>query len=103
MKRLIVALLAFGVVAGPAFANNDYVYVNYNDNRERINGLDMDTLSVCELKRLLASEFGLNIRKFHLTRPGGSRLREGKTLAEESIRHAGRVAVKEVSASTQCT
>lgn len=103
MKRLILAVVLAGVGFGPAFAANDYVYIMHNGEKERVKGLDMDKLSTCELKRIVADNFDLSIRKFDLKKLGGTKLKEDKKLVEQYLRHASTIAVVETSSSFQCT
>lgn len=72
MKRLILAVMVAGLGFGAAFAANGLLYVEYNGEREILRRLDLDALSVCGLKRQIASKYDLEIREFDLKKTGES-------------------------------
>lgn len=101
MKKMFFALIGGMLLAGSAQAS-DYVFVEYNDARERIQRIDRKTLSVCALKARVAGMFGLNTNKFDLRRKSGGPLSDTKTLAGAGVGNGNILTVKETNYSSQC-
>lgn len=100
-KGIFAALLAFGLLAGPAIAANDHVFVVYEGNKERLRNLDLEAMSVCALKSRAAAMFGLSVRRFDL-RLNGRKLDDRRTLAEDNIYSGRTISVVPVGSTTQC-
>ncbi|WP_286828756.1 MULTISPECIES: ubiquitin-like domain-containing protein [Kordiimonas] len=101
MKKLLVAGVVLSAVASGAAFAGDKVEVVWGAGAKRFDVGQVETMSVCSLKAMVAGEFGLQARKFDLMK-GGRKLNDGKTLAGDHIYANHKLLVKEVSYSNQC-
>ena len=101
MKKLLVAGTVLSAVISGAAVAGDKVEVVWGAGSKRFDVGQMETMSVCSLKAMVASEFDLKPKKFDLMK-GGRKLDDGKTLAADHIYNNNKVQVKEVSYSSQC-
>ena len=98
-KTVIISGLALMAASMPAVA--DTVLVTASGAQRRLQSIDLERMTVCDLKARVASEMGLNIKKFDLH--VGYRPADGNAnLAAAGVRSGGQVQVKEVSSSRQC-
>lgn len=102
MRNVMTFVAAAVLMSTSALAGNDYVYVEFNDEKERLSRLDLKTMSVCSLKQQVAEMFDLQIRKFEL-KTGGRRLRDDRTLDGDAVYSGRTIDVVEMSSSFQCT
>lgn len=102
MRRISIAAMLMVFGGAPAWAANDYVFVEFNGQRERVRGLDRELTAVCALKQQVAAMFGVSMRKFDL-KVGGRKLREGKTLKGDNIANGRTLTIVETNYSNQCT
>lgn len=64
MKRLSLGVALAAAMAGPALA--DWIYVDFEGQREEFTFEDFDEVNVCQFKAIVGKRFGLPVSKFML-------------------------------------
>lgn len=107
MKKMSAVVLAVVVAIfgfGPVQARDAvWVYVGgYGGDKQRVDGIDLDSLSVCEFKAQMASRFGLDSRKFDVKR-SSQVLDDGGSMQDAGVRQNANVhLVSRNTNSQQC-
>jgi hypothetical protein len=102
MKQMVGAIMLLLAVSIAAHAAS-YLNVYYNGSKDKISGIDLRSMTVCELKSQLASRYSLKMRDFDL-KAGARVLNDGGTLADVHVNQSTNLTVLPKSTnSRQCT